>query len=81
MFVNHGFIFLWWPRLDHHGAGCDWSSQPGLGESEMPGFAVDVSQSLPDLSKHWNLMAEVLQEDAQLYEKLSKAGVSSFLYS
>jgi len=55
----------------------NWSSQPGLGENEMPGFAIDGSQSLPDLSKHCSLVAEVLQEDAQLYAKLSKTRTPS----
>lgn len=50
----------------------DWASQPGLGEDEMPGFCVHGSHPLPDLSKHSSLMANVLKEDPQLYERLSK---------
>lgn len=48
----------------------DWSSQPGLGNLDTPGFASDGSDPLPNLSKHSNIMAKVLREKPSLYDNL-----------
>jgi len=48
----------------------DWSSMAGRGDAEYPGFPSDGSQPLPDLSNHHNVLATVLLQDPDLYEKL-----------
>ncbi|CAE7225146.1 unnamed protein product [Symbiodinium natans] len=48
----------------------DWSSMPGRGDAEYPGFASDGSQPLPVLSRHHSTLARVLAEQPMLYEQL-----------
>jgi len=53
----------------------------GLGAEEYPGFPVDeLPDKLPDLSRHWSLMAEVIQNDPSIYTGLkgirTRGGVS-----
>lgn len=48
----------------------DWSMMAGKGDAEYPGFPSDASQPLPDLSTHFNVLAKVLMEQPELYERL-----------
>merc|ERR1719261_2225269 len=44
---------------------------PGLGDEATPGFPVHETPAImPDLSKHNNIMAEVLRKDPSIYENL-----------
>lgn len=48
-----------------------FSSLPGLGADEYPGFPADVCpEELPDISKHFSIMAEILNRDPGLYKEL-----------
>eukprot|EP00927_Polykrikos_kofoidii_P072619 TRINITY_DN68721_c0_g1_i1.p1 TRINITY_DN68721_c0_g1~~TRINITY_DN68721_c0_g1_i1.p1 ORF type:complete len:1415 (-),score=218.75 TRINITY_DN68721_c0_g1_i1:288-4532(-) len=47
-----------------------WSAKPGLGDADMPGFAADGTQPLPNLDRHFSLAAKLLREDPFLYERL-----------
>lgn len=48
-----------------------YEDQPGLGDSEMPGFpAEDCPETLPDLSGHSSLLADALRADPGAYDAL-----------
>jgi creatine kinase len=50
-----------------------FSSIPGLGDEEYPGFPADVCPDIqPDLSKNFTLMAEVLKNDDSIYDELKR---------
>lgn len=44
--------------------------EPGLGSSEYPGFPVDGSAPLPDLSGHCSVVAKLLAEHPEIYTKV-----------
>jgi len=63
------------PSLDPEGPDDDsdeeFSSLPGLGDEEMPGFPADVCpEALPDLSFHSSVVAEIFRKHPEIYEKL-----------
>jgi len=55
-----------------------FSSLPGLGDDELPGFsAEECPEEMPDLSKHFSLAAEVLKADRNLYQQMRRKQTSS----
>ncbi|EER07218.1 creatine kinase, putative [Perkinsus marinus ATCC 50983] len=49
----------------------DYSTMPGLGDDEFPGFPhEDCPPDMPDLSEHHSVMADVLKADPEIYAKL-----------
>ncbi|KAF4671673.1 Creatine kinase S-type, mitochondrial, partial [Perkinsus chesapeaki] len=49
----------------------DYSSMPGLGDDEFPGFPYDECPAgIPDLSEHHSVMADVLKAHPEVYENL-----------
>eukprot|EP00930_Biecheleria_cincta_P033259 TRINITY_DN23022_c0_g1_i1.p1 TRINITY_DN23022_c0_g1~~TRINITY_DN23022_c0_g1_i1.p1 ORF type:complete len:1401 (-),score=279.85 TRINITY_DN23022_c0_g1_i1:237-4202(-) len=59
----------------------DFSSMPGLGSKEFPGFPTDICpEEMPDLTMHNSLTAQVLKSNPCLYHQLNatktRSGVS-----
>eukprot|EP00927_Polykrikos_kofoidii_P011276 TRINITY_DN14771_c0_g1_i2.p1 TRINITY_DN14771_c0_g1~~TRINITY_DN14771_c0_g1_i2.p1 ORF type:complete len:1817 (+),score=313.81 TRINITY_DN14771_c0_g1_i2:54-5504(+) len=49
----------------------DWSMRPGLGDHELPGFAVDGSDPLPNLEGYNSVATAVLRENTSIYDTLA----------
>lgn len=49
----------------------DYAARPGLGAEDYPGFPIDATpEDMPDLTHHFNMMAEVLNRDSSIYRSL-----------
>lgn len=58
--------------------GVNFAELPGLGPEEYPGFPVDACpDAMPDISGHFTLMADVLNKDPSIYEKLKNSRTTS----
>lgn len=61
------------PTLEVHAPLRDFSVVPGLGSDEYPGFPTDLClEPVPDFTGHHSLMVDVLKNDKDMYDKLSK---------
>lgn len=48
----------------------NWAETPGLGDGDVPGFNADGSESLPDLSGHFSVVALVLKDNPDMYDQM-----------
>merc|ERR1719261_1090091 len=56
----------------------DFSDIPGLGSNEYPGFPADVCpEVMPNLTRNFSLMADVLKNDSSIYERLRQVTTGS----